>query len=53
MIHPQVLRNGGIDPDIYSGFALGMGLERVAMRRYNINDLRLLFENDLRFLGQF
>ena len=53
MIHPQVLRNGGIDPDIYSGFALGMGLERVAMRRYNIDDLRLLFENDLRFLGQF
>ncbi|PWM25708.1 MAG: phenylalanine--tRNA ligase subunit alpha [Oscillospiraceae bacterium] len=53
MIHPQVLRNGGIDPDIYSGFALGMGLERVAMRRYNIDDLRLLFENDLRFLSQF
>ena len=53
MIHPQVLRNGGIDPGIYSGFALGMGLERVAMRRYNIDDLRLLFENDLRFLSQF
>ncbi|HWP51454.1 MAG TPA: phenylalanine--tRNA ligase subunit alpha [Clostridia bacterium] len=53
MIHPKVLQNGGIDPEIYSGFALGMGLDRVTMRRYNIDDLRLLFENDLRFLGQF
>ena len=53
MIHPKVLQNGGIDPEQYSGFALGMGLERVTMRRYNIDDLRLLFENDLRFLGQF
>ncbi len=53
MIHPKVLQNGGIDPEEYSGFALGMGLERVTMRRYNIDDLRLLFENDLRFLGQF
>lgn len=53
MIHPKVLQNGGIDPGEYSGFALGMGLERVTMRRYNIDDLRLLFENDLRFLGQF
>ncbi|MFV0498182.1 MAG: phenylalanine--tRNA ligase subunit alpha [Candidatus Fimivivens sp.] len=53
MIHPKVLQNGGIDPNEYSGFALGMGLDRVTMRRYNIDDLRLLFENDLRFLGQF
>lgn len=53
MIHPNVLKNGGIDPEEYSGFALGMGLDRVTMRRYNIDDLRLLFENDLRFLGQF
>lgn len=53
MIHPKVLQNGGINPEEYSGFALGMGLDRVTMRRYNIDDLRLLFENDLRFLGQF
>ena len=53
MIHPKVLQNGGIDPEVYSGFALGMGLERVTMRKYNIDDLRLLFENDLRFLDQF
>jgi len=53
MIHPKVLQNGGIDPEVYSGFALGMGLERVTMRKYTIDDLRLLFENDLRFLDQF
>ncbi len=53
MVHPKVLRNCGIDPDIYSGFAFGMGLERIVMRRYNINDMRLLFENDQRFLNQF
>ncbi len=53
MIHPKVLKNGGIDPEVYSGWALGMGLERVTMRKYNIDDLRLLFENDLRFLDQF
>jgi phenylalanyl-tRNA synthetase alpha chain len=53
MIHPTVLQNGGIDPEEYSGFAFGIGLERVTMRRYKIDDLRLLFENDLRFLGQF
>jgi len=52
MIHPAVLKNGGIDPEVYSGFAFGIGLERVAMRRFEIDDLRLLFENDLRFLGQ-
>ncbi|MEG1849256.1 MAG: phenylalanine--tRNA ligase subunit alpha [Oscillospiraceae bacterium] len=53
MIHPTVLKNGGIDPEEYSGFAFGMGLDRIAMRRYNIDDMRLLFENDLRFLNQF
>lgn len=53
MVHPKVLKNCGIDPTEYSGFAFGLGLERVAMRRYNIDDLRLFFENDLRFLKQF
>lgn len=53
MVHPKVLSNCGIDPEIYSGFALGMGLERVVMRRYNIDDLRLFYENDVRFLKQF
>lgn len=53
MVHPKVLSNCGIDPEIYSGFAFGLGLERVAMRRYDIDDMRLFFENDLRFLGQF
>ncbi len=53
MVHPQVLRNCGIDPEEYTGFALGMGLERVVMRRYTIDDLRLFYENDVRFLQQF
>lgn len=53
MVHPKVLANCGIDPEIYSGFAFGLGLERIAMRRYDIDDLRLFFENDLRFLRQF
>lgn len=53
MVHPKVLQNCGIDPEVYSGFAFGMGLERVVMRRYNIDDMRLLFENDKRFLEQF
>ena len=53
MVHPKVLRNCGIDPEVYSGFAFGMGLERIVMRRYNIDDLRLFFENDVRFLSQF
>lgn len=53
MVHPNVLEGCGIDSDIYSGFAFGMGIERIAMRKYNINDMRLLFENDLRFLSQF
>ncbi|MBL8513889.1 MAG: phenylalanine--tRNA ligase subunit alpha, partial [Betaproteobacteria bacterium] len=53
VVHPQVLRNGGIDPEKYSGFAFGMGLDRLAMLKYGVNDLRLFFENDLRFLRQF
>lgn len=53
IVHPQVLRNGGIDPEKYSGFAFGMGLDRLAMLKYGVNDLRLFFENDLRFLRQF
>lgn len=53
MVHPKVLANCGIDPEVYSGFAFGLGLERVVMRRYGINDMRLLYENDLRFLNQF
>ena len=53
MVHPNVLRNCGVDPERYSGFAFGMGLDRMTMMRFNISDLRLLFENDLRFLRQF
>ena len=53
MVHPNVLRNCGIDPDIYSGFAFGVGLERITLFRYKIDDMRLLFENDVRFLSQF
>ena len=53
MVHPNVLRNVGIDPEEYSGFAVGMGVERLTMLRYNVTDLRLFFENDLRFLKQF
>ena len=53
MVHPEVLRNCGIDPEKYSGFAFGMGLERMAMGRLKINDLRLIFDNDVRFLDQF
>ena len=53
MVHPKVLRNCNVDPDVYSGFAFGMGLERLAMGRFKISDLRLIFENDLRFLKQF
>ncbi len=53
MVHPNVLRAGGIDPDVYSGFAFGLGVERVVMIRNNIDDMRLLYENDTRFLGQF
>ena len=53
MVHPNVLRNVGIDPEQYTGFAFGMGLDRLAMLRYKINDLRKMFENDNRFLAQF
>ena len=53
MIHPRVLEMSGIDPEVYSGWAFGIGLERTAMRRFKIADLRLIFENDLRFLTQF
>ncbi len=53
MIHPQVLRNGGYDPDVYSGFAFGMGPERIAMLKHGIDDIRLFFGADLRFLQQF
>ncbi len=53
MVHPQVLENAGIDPEKYTGYAFGMGVERLAMLRYGIDDIRLLFENDLRFLRQF
>lgn len=53
MVHPNVLRNCGIDPEKYSGFAFGMGIDRIAMIKYKLNDIRLLFENDNRFLNQF
>ncbi|MFK7829338.1 MAG: phenylalanine--tRNA ligase subunit alpha [Congregibacter sp.] len=53
MVHPRVFEMSGIDPDRYSGFAFGMGVERLTMLRYGVNDLRLFFDNDLRFLAQF
>ena len=53
MVHPFVLKNCGIDPDVYSGFAFGMGIERIAMTRLGIDDMRLLYENDMRFIEQF
>ncbi len=53
MVHPNVLKNCGIDPERYTGFAFGMGVERLAMLRYGVDDLRAFFENDVRFLGQF
>jgi phenylalanyl-tRNA synthetase alpha chain len=53
MVHPNVLRSVGIDPERYTGFAFGLGVERFAMLRYGVNDLRSFFENDSRFLGQF
>ena len=53
MVHPKVLANCGIDPEVYSGFAFGIGLERLVMGRYDINDIRLFYENDVRFLKQF
>lgn len=53
MVHPDVLRNGGIDPEEYSGFAFGFGLDRLVMLKYGIDDIRLLYESDMRFLKQF
>ena len=53
MVHPNVLRNCGIDPDVYSGFAFGMGVERIAMLKYHIDDIRMFYDNDVRFLEQF
>ena len=53
MVDPNVLKNCGIDTEIYSGFAFGLGIERIAMLLYQISDIRLFFENDLRFLKQF
>lgn len=53
MVHPQVLRNCGIDPEKYSGFAFGCGVDRITMVKYGLKDIRLLFENDMRFLNQF
>lgn len=53
MVHPNVLKNCGIDPEVYSGFAFGFGVERIAMAKFGIEDMRLLFENDVRFLKQF
>ena len=53
MVHPAVLENCGIDPERYSGYAFGMGPDRITMLRYGIPDIRMLFENDMRFLQQF
>ena len=53
MVHPKVLENCGIDSSVYSGYAFGVGLERITMRRFDISDLRLVYENDVRFLDQF
>jgi phenylalanyl-tRNA synthetase alpha chain len=53
MVHPRVLEEAGVDSTVYTGFAFGVGMDRLAMLRYRIPDLRLLFENDIRFLSQF
>ena len=53
MVHPQVFENVGYDPEVWSGWAFGFGIERIAMIRYGINDIRLFYENDVRFLEQF
>ena len=53
MVHPNVLKNGGYDPEKYTGFAFGLGVERFAMLKYGIDNIKLFFENDLRFLEQF
>ena len=53
MVHPKVFEHTGVDTEVYTGFAFGMGIERLAMLRYGIGDLRLFYENDLQFLNQF
>ena len=53
MVHPNILNNVGINPEVYTGFALGLGIERLAMVRYGIDDLRLFFDNNIDFLKQF
>ena len=53
MVHPNVLKNVGIDPEIYQGFAFGWGIERIAMVKHKIPDIRMFYQNDLRFLKQF
>jgi phenylalanyl-tRNA synthetase alpha chain len=53
MVHPQVLRNCGIDPEVYSGFAFGLGVDRMVMLKYGLDDIRQLYESDMRFLNQF
>ena len=53
MVHPEVLRHGGIDPEVYSGFAFGFGVDRMVMLKYGLDDIRLLYESDMRFLNQF
>jgi phenylalanyl-tRNA synthetase alpha chain len=53
MVHPNVLRNVGYDPEEVTGWAFGMGVERIAILKYEVDDIRLFFENDLRFLQQF
>ena len=53
MVDPQVFRNVGYDPEVWSGYAFGLGIERLAMLRFHIPDLRFLYENDVRFLEQF
>ena len=53
MVHPKVLENLKIDPEVYTGYAFGMGVERLAMLRHEIKDIRLFYENDLNFLNQF
>lgn len=53
MVHPQVLRNCNIDPEEYSGFAFGFGVDRMVMLSYGLDDIRLLYESDMRFLNQF
>ena len=53
MVHPNVLRTAGVDPEVYSGFAFGLGIDRMCALMYELDDIRLLFENDVRFLEQF